>query len=435
MGAWFFRDFGLDPYFVQYPGLNFSGAVSTPSTVVVYVTGQLLRRVPLPPGQFELKDLPVPAGTNNTRLILRDAFGREREIGSQYYFAAGLLKEGLHEFSYNFGSRRNNLATESWDYGPLVFLARHRLGITDYLTAGLRFEASSGLVSGGPSATLRTPLGEIDVAAAAAPAADCRRAFPRLQLHRATIQRRRIHQTLGPHYATTILKAGDDRSDGVKCIRRSFRDFEAWSFLAIHIRKFNVDGQRPWHRFVNNNSLDRPGELLVSGGHSQQRNRNGTEIFSGLTFLFGEVTGSVSYENRGGVGLGTAVLQKSLPVSTGFGYRFQASTTQNQNFAVDSLLQYQGPYGRYEANYSRLDGQDSTVLNVAGGLAVIGKDFFLTRPVQESFAVIRVPGVADVRGYASNQEIGSTSSNGNLFVPSLLPYYGNKLSISDKDIH
>ena len=133
----------------------------------VYVNGQLLRRVPLPPGQFELKDLPVPAGTNNTRLILRDAFGREREIGSQYYFAAGLLKEGLHEFSYNFGSRRNNLATESWDYGPLVFLARHRLGITDYLTAGLRFEASSGLVSGGPSATLRTPWVEIDVAAAA----------------------------------------------------------------------------------------------------------------------------------------------------------------------------------------------------------------------------------------------------------------------------
>ncbi len=59
-GIGFFRDFGLDPYFVQYPGLNFSGAVSTPSTIDVYVNGQLLRRVPLPPGQFDLKDLPVP---------------------------------------------------------------------------------------------------------------------------------------------------------------------------------------------------------------------------------------------------------------------------------------------------------------------------------------------------------------------------------------
>jgi outer membrane usher protein len=174
--------------------------------------------------------------------------------------------------------------------------------------------------------------------------------------------------------------------------------------------------------------------LFVSGGYSPQPNGHGTEIFSGLTFLFGQTTGSVSYENRGGVGVGTAMLQKSLPVGTGFGYRFQAGTAQNQNFSVDSLLQYQGPYGRYEANYSHLDGRDSTVLNVAGGLAVIGRDFFLTRPVQDSFAVIRVPGIADVRGYASNQEVGYTSSNGNLFVPSLLPYYGNKLSISDEDV-
>jgi outer membrane usher protein len=436
-GIGFFRDFGLDPYFVQYPGLNFSGAVSTPSTVDVYVNGQLLRRVPLPPGQFELKDLPVPAGTNNTRLILRDAFGREREIGSQYYFAAGLLKEGLHEFSYNFGSRRNNLATESWDYGPLVFLARHRLGITDYLTAGLRFEASSGLVSGGPSATLRTPLGEIDVAAAASASRGLPGGgtFLGYNYIGPLFNAGGFIKLLSPHYATTILKAGDDRS---WMELNAFVGLSVTSRLGVSLRytfeNSNVDGQRHGIALSTTTRLTDRVSLLVSGGHSQQRNRNGTEIFSGLTFLFGEVTGSVSYENRGGVGLGTAVLQKSLPVSTGFGYRFQASTTQNQNFAVDSLLQYQGPYGRYEANYSRLDGQDSTVLNVAGGLAVIGKDFFLTRPVQESFAVIRVPGVADVRGYASNQEVGSTSSNGNLFVPSLLPYYGNKLSISDKDI-
>ena len=213
-GVSFFRDFGLDPYFVQYPGLNFSGAVSTPSTVDVYVNGQLLRRVPLPPGQFELKDLPVPAGTNNTRLILRDAFGREREIGSQYYLASGLLKEGLHEFSYNFGSRRNNFTTESWNYGPLVFLARHRLGITDSLTAGLRFEASSGLVSGGPNATFRMPLGEMDIAAAASGSHGLAGggAFLGYNYSGRLFNLGGFIRLLSPHYATTILKAGDDRS-------------------------------------------------------------------------------------------------------------------------------------------------------------------------------------------------------------------------------
>ena len=436
-GVSFFRDFGLDPYFVHSPGLNFSGAVSTPSTVDVYVNGQLLRHVPLPPRQFELKDLPVPAGTNNTRLVLRDAFGREREIGSQYYFASGLLKEGLQEFSYNLGSRRNNLATESWDYGPLVFLARHRLGITDSLTAGLRLEASSGLVSGGPSATFRMPLGEMDIAAAASANHGLAGggAFLGYNYIGPLFNLGGFIKLLSLHYATTILEAGDDRS---WMELNAFAGFSVTSRLGVSLRytfeNSRIDGQRHRIALSTTTRLTDRISLLVSGGHSQQRNGNGTEIFSGLTFLFGETTGAVSYENRDGVSLGTAVIQKSLPVGTGFGYRFQASTAQNQNFAGDSLLQYQGPYGRYEANYSRLDGRDSTVLNIAGGLAMIGKDFFLTRPVQESFAVIRVPGVADVRGYASNQEVGYTSSNGNLFVPSLLPYYGNKLSISDKDI-
>ena len=97
-------------------------------------------------------------------------------------------------------------------------------------------------------------------------------------------------------------------------------------------------------------------------------------------------------------------------------------------------MQYQGPYGRYEANYTRVDGRNETLLNTAGGLALIGGDFFLTRPVQDSFAVIQVPGVAGVRGYSSNQDVGHTNSQGNLFVPNLLPYYGNRLSISDKDV-
>src|SRR6185436_12417620 len=49
-------------------------------------------------------------------------------------------------------------------------------------------------------------------------------------------------------------------------------------------------------------------------------------------------------------------------------------------------------------------------------------------------ALIQVPGVPHVRAYQSNQEVGRTSSRGNLLVPNLLPYYGNRLAIEDKDI-
>jgi outer membrane usher protein len=436
-GISYFREFSLDPYFVRNPGLNYSGAVSTPSTVDVYVNGQLLRRVPVPPGQFELKDLPVPVGAAATRLVLRDAFGREQEIGSQYYFTAGLLKAGLHEFSYNFGSRRDNLATESWDYGPLAFLARHRVGLTDSLTGGLRFEASSRVVSGGPSFTFGLPVGEMEFTTAASGSRGIPggAAFLGYNYLGTSFNLGGAIRVLTPHYATTSLGAFDERS---RVATNMVAGFPLTSRVGVSLQygldNSKANGQsRRISLSTTARLTDRLG-LLMSGGRSSNAMNSFNEIFTGLTFFFGETTGTLSYQHQGGVDLGTAALQKSLPIGSGFGYRFQASTAQNQNAGVDSLLQYQGPYGRYEANYTRIGGLDSTVLSTSGGLAMIGGDFFLTRPVQDSFGVIRVPGVAGVRGYASNQEVGYTNSNGNLFVPNLLSYYGNKLSVSDKDI-
>src|SRR2546422_1897551 len=49
-------------------------------------------------------------------------------------------------------------------------------------------------------------------------------------------------------------------------------------------------------------------------------------------------------------------------------------------------------------------------------------------------ALIQVPGLEGVRGFLNNQEIGRTNGSGNLLVPSLQPYYGNRLRIGDADI-
>ncbi|HEY3122873.1 MAG TPA: fimbria/pilus outer membrane usher protein, partial [Thermoanaerobaculia bacterium] len=161
------RNFDLDPYFVRFPQFGLSGAVSTPSTVDVYVNGTFVRREVLPPGQFDLQNVPVSAGSGSTRLVLRDAFGNEREIASPYYFSTGVLAKGLSDYSYNVGFVRENLATRSADYAGLAFLARHRVGVTNGLTLGARLEATRDLVSGGPTLTARLPFGEIELAAAA----------------------------------------------------------------------------------------------------------------------------------------------------------------------------------------------------------------------------------------------------------------------------
>ncbi len=131
-----------------------------------------------------------------------------------------------------------------------------------------------------------------------------------------------------------------------------------------------------------------------------------------------------------------ASVQHSLPVGSGYGYR--VTVAQGDNTLNDAVAQYQGSLGRVEAEYQR-QGFDAgerghASVTATGGLVVMGGRAFLTRPIQDSFAMIRVPGVAGVHGLMSNQVVGTTDAKGDLLIPSLLSYYGNRIGIDDKDI-
>jgi outer membrane usher protein len=433
-GLSYFRDFALDPYFIRNPGLNYAGAVSTPSTLDVYSNGRLVRRVPLPPGQFQLNDLPVPTGSNNTRFVVRDAFGRERELGSQFfYFTSGLLKPGLHDFSYNLGSRRDDLANKSWGYDTPVFLGQHRYGFSDSVTAGLRMEGGRGLVSGGPSVSFLLPLGEMELASAAS--AERGRAGGAAFLGYSYIDRRfsmgSSVKVQSEHYATTSLSSKNARSwleSGVYLafpvtdlttvnLRYAFAD-SAQSGMEHRAQWFTATRLTQNLTFITGTSFD-----LKGGNRSLGLN-------AGLSFNLGEVGGSLAYQHGEDKDKGTLDLRKSLPLGPGYGYGLQASNRGD----IDSLFQYQTSFGRYEANYSRLDGQQGSRISAAGGMAFIDGSVQFTRPVQDSFALIKVPGLSGIRGYLNNLEVGTTDSKGQLFVPNLLSYYGNNLGISKKDL-
>lgn len=433
-GLSYFRDFALDPYFIRNPGLNYSGAVSTPSTLDVYSNGRLVRRVALPPGQFQLNDLPVPTGSNNTRFVIRDAFGRERELGSQFfYFTSGLLKPGLHDFSYNLGSRRDDLANKSWGYDTPVFLGHHRYGFSDSVTAGLRMEGGWGLVSGGPSFSFLLPLGEMELASAASN--ERGRNGGAAFLGYSYIDRRfslgSSVKVQSEHYATTSLSSKKARSwleSGV------YLAFPVTDLTTVNLRYAFADSSQTGleHRvqWYTGTRLTRILTFLAGTSYDLKGGSRSLGFNAGLNFNLGEVGGSLSYQYDDAKGKGTLDFRKSLPIGPGYGYGLQASTRGD----IDSLFQYQTSFGRYEANYNRLDGQQGSRLSAAGGLAFIDSSVQFTRPVQDSFALIKVPGLSGVRGYLNNLEVGTTDSKGQLFVPNLLSYYGNNLGISKKDL-
>jgi outer membrane usher protein len=98
------------------------------------------------------------------------------------------------------------------------------------------------------------------------------------------------------------------------------------------------------------------------------------------------------------------------------------------------MVQAQSSYGQYQAEYHRNGDTNTGLLQASGGVVLIGGNAFLSRPVQSGFALIQVPGVEGVRGFLNNQEMGRTDSHGNLLIPALAPYYGNKLRIEGTDV-
>jgi outer membrane usher protein len=156
------------------------------------------------------------------------------------------------------------------------------------------------------------------------------------------------------------------------------------------------------------------------------------EVFAGLTMPFGRTVASAS-AGRDAVGRRAGVdVMRALPVGEGYGY--QLRTEDGARNMVAAVAQMQNRYGRYEVRQETFDGRQQVRLQAAGALVAIGGGVFASRPLRSSFALVQVPQVEGVRGFASNQEVGRTNADGNLLIPDLEAYYGNILRIADEDV-
>ncbi|MCA1585416.1 MAG: fimbria/pilus outer membrane usher protein, partial [Acidobacteria bacterium] len=71
---------------------------------------------------------------------------------------------------------------------------------------------------------------------------------------------------------------------------------------------------------------------------------------------------------------------------------------------------------------------------VSGAIVGVGGHLFATRPVNDAFALVRIPDAHGVRVYSTNQLMGRTNGNGDLIIPDVISYYGNDLAIDPADL-
>jgi outer membrane usher protein len=429
------REFGIAPYFVRHPSLSLSTPIAVPSTVEVHVNGRLVSQQKVDPGRLDMRNLPLTVGRNDARVVVRDAFGASREISTSYYLTSSVLAPGVHDYQYSLGFNRQSVGAASWDYRSPVALARHRAGVTDALTLGGRLEAGAGLVSLGPSVNLRLPFGEFEGGAAMSAG---REGTGGAALSAYTLAGSVVSAGVSALFATgsyATLNALPPASRP-RIEASAFASVSPGSRLSVtaqHTRATLHGGAgRMRSALLATTQFARDAQITVSAAATRDETGRGHEVFAGVTLLFGRASASVAAA-RGPAGASLVVdAQEPLPVGTGYGFNVRAETGALDTFS--GAARFQNRHGRYEVRRDVFGGQGVTTASITGAVVAIGGGVYTSRPVQDSFALLRVPGVSGVRAFASHQQVGRTNDNGDLLVPELQAYYGNILNIADSDI-
>ena len=430
------RNFGLDPYVVTYPTAGITGLVTTPSTADIYVNGILIRRIDLPPGAYNLNNLPIPSGSANTQVILRDALGRQTTVQQNFYQGANLLAKGDTDYDYTVGASRFFALSTLDTTQSMAVLGRYRIGLSDAFTIGGRFEGTGSLASGGPSFDMRLPLGELHVAGAISSQNGIGGTATSLGY---TYSGRAFgfgifQSSLSSNYARVDLPLSSDRT---------LVDLLANANVSV-TRNISLSGTYSRQNYrdsgVGSNesigltyALSQQLNLNINASRSFGQSVNGRvdSIYATLTFTGSRRTSvAATYQNSAGIASPILTVQHALPTGDGIGYNVNLTGGPVRSATGEVIANV--PFGQYTVDYgTATDAQPATVVTLAGSLVTMGHGVFFGRPVLDGFALVETTGPDRLNVLLENLDVASARPGGHVVLPNLTSNFANRISVSD----
>jgi outer membrane usher protein len=433
------RHFEFQPNYAYFPSPGLSGTVLGPTTADIYVNGTLLRSVQLAPGVFNLNNIPVPIGAGVTQIVLHDALGNTQTLSGVFYQTRSLLSKGLTDYDYHLGFVRLNPFGDNDVYGPLTAIGSYRLGLTNSLTVGGRFERWAGSADGGPQIDVGLPIGHLSLESslsdsfgtsgnALAVAYDY--VGRRFGLNLSAL-------TQSANYATPSLVPGSQRtrssireSLSLPLSRRATLQLSntttsfaaqptAGQLLAM------LDVQVPRQNAYVTLSAERDSGGSILGLNSPTSNGHWT-LGTQLSFSLGKTFLSASTSSDAASG---SNVQFSNGVSTGPGFGYQVSAETRAQLSAAAQINYNTQYGNIQALGNAGSGTPSTTLTLNGSLVGFKQGLFFSQPVTNAFALADVPGFRGLAVFSRGQYAGRTDGRDALVVPNLDPYNDNPIAI------
>jgi outer membrane usher protein len=438
-GIQYASNFATQPGFVAFPSQSIAGQAVLPSTVDVFVNNALVSRQNVPPGPFSISNLPIVTGAGEVQLVVRDLMGREQIITRPFYASQALLRKGLKTFSYELGFVRENFGIDSNAYGSWLASGTYRRGLTDNLTGEAHAEAMPGQTTAGAGADyLIAQVGTLSAYAVGSHGISGNGGLTMLGIERqadpwslgaraqwASSGFAQVGQT--PALPPPLLSSS---------VNLSYVAGAAGAVSVAYVEEHNRDQADTRIATASYSvSLGSFGSFTLSG----LRNLTGeasTSIFALLSIPLGASRGmSVSAQSVRGAGTETrtdftTTLQSNLPMGEGYGYRLQARSDN----ATQASLSLQNNFATSTLELAQSQGATATSLGVSGGIAILGGNAFLSRRIDQSFAVVRIPDYPNVHVLTDNQPAGRTDANGNALIPRLRAYDVNVISIDQRDL-
>jgi outer membrane usher protein len=435
-GVQWSTDFTTQPGFVTTPLAGIRGEAVLPSTLDLYINNALRLQTTIPPGPFTINNLPVTSGEGEANVVVRNMLGQEQTISVPYYVSPSLLRAGLSSFSYEIGAARDNYGLASDDYGRGLIVATDRYGFSNSFTGEVHAEILASQQTAGLGGVWLVPnLGVLNAAVAAS------------------------HSERGDG---EILQFGFQRQWQTLGLGASARYADS-NFVELGMLPTDLPPVRVLQgyfsvpmpkrgslslNYIQEDYRTAVPEHLLSLQASWSVSRSGFLSFSALKPLRGAAGPTLGLNYTRSLGARTTVsagtirqeganesqvqAQESLPAGTGMGYRVTAGEGASEQ--LDATWQYQNDVGTYALQSARVDGQTSTSFEAQGGMALMDDRVYLSRKLDESFAVVKVGDFANVHIYADNQVVAETDSSGTALVPRIRAYERNPLRIEQADL-
>jgi outer membrane usher protein len=425
---------GLDPTRPLYATPTLGGISLDQGTLEILSGKARISERPIEKGAFTIERAPLRSGRNALDYVLRDRFGREILLGSQsVYFAPSLLAKGQREWEVSAGKVREGLTN---NYGAAAFAASGRYGLSDAWTIGGSVQATQDARNAGVS--LDTVLGNAGTLSLEAAASTGLQGNGTKWAARYAYSGPRVNFAISRQEQKNFWNLGAEDPMALQASKSTSASLGLrFPERRLGVRALYLDqtayGQRT--QFLDLSASWSGKGANISGGAIYNFQAHDTT----LALTYRQQLGR-SFQLSAGVRQAPDVTEARLGLegrfNTGAGRALVGVEARGDDRGARSLSARGNLFTSKGVARATVDYNDGEISASGGfsGAAYFGEGGMQFLPRVDSYAVVKIPGIAGVPIKLNNRIVGKTNMKGVAVIGPLPALAETQISLVDKEL-